>query len=229
MRNRRPGPPAPGVCMAPRADIKNHDAYEIEDQLMGNNRLPELRRDQLSAAGQAVWDLLVETRGSHVVTAQGSLRGPFNAFVQAPDVGGPLASLGAVLRFGTSFGHRLTELAIITVAAGWQAEYEWMAHARLAREAGVSDTVVDAIGRREDPPFTGEDEQIVYSAARQLAADGHLSQAAYDAAHDLLGDAGVVELVALCGYYTTISFMLNAFGVPLPPGAQPMWPGSQPS
>jgi hypothetical protein len=30
---------------------------------MGMSRLPELRRDQLSAAGQAVWDLLVETRG----------------------------------------------------------------------------------------------------------------------------------------------------------------------
>jgi 4-carboxymuconolactone decarboxylase len=209
MHNRRPG------------------QYEIEDQLMGMNRLPELQRDQLSAAGQAVWDLLVETRGSNVVTAQGSLRGPFNAFVHAPDVGGPLASLGAVLRFGTSFGHRLTELAIITVAAGWQAEYEWMAHARLAREAGVPDAVVDAIGRREDPPFTAGDERVVYSAARQLAADGHLSQAAYDAAHGLLGDAGVVELVGLCGYYTTISFMLNAFAVPLAPGVQPMWPASQ--
>jgi hypothetical protein len=60
-------------------------------------------------------------------------------------------------------------------------------------------------------------------------ADGHLSQAAYDAAHGLLGDAGVVELVALCGYYTTISFLLNAFAVALPPGVQPMWPGSQAS
>jgi 4-carboxymuconolactone decarboxylase len=194
---------------------------------MGMSRLPELRRNQLPPDGQAVWDLLVETRGSHVVTAQGSLGGPFNAFVHAPDIGRPLASLGAVLRFGTSFGHRLTELAIITVAAGWQAEHEWMAHARLAREAGVPDAVVDAIRRREDPPFTAEDEQIVYSAARQLVADGHLSQAAYDAAHGLLGDVGVVELVALCGYYTTISFMLNAFAVPLPPGVQPMWPGSQ--
>jgi hypothetical protein len=51
---------------------------------MGMSRLPELRRDQLSAAGQAVWDLLVETRGGHVVTGEGSLRGPFNAFARAP-------------------------------------------------------------------------------------------------------------------------------------------------
>lgn len=196
---------------------------------MGMDRLPELRRDQLSADGKAVWDLLVETRGSNVVTDQGTLRGPFNAFVHAPAAGGPLASLGAVLRFGTSIGRRLTELAIITVAARWQAEFEWAAHAGLAREAGVPDAVVDAIGRREDPPFTAADEKVVHAAARQLADGGHLSQPAYDAARDLLGDAGVVELVALCGYYTTISFLLNAFAVPPPPGAQPMWPDSQPS
>lgn len=195
---------------------------------MGKNRLPALRRDQLSPAGQAAWDLVVETRGSRVVTGEGTLSGPFNAFVHAPDVGRQLASLGAVLRFGTSLENRLTELAIITVAARWRAEYEWMAHARLAREAGVPDAAVDAIGRGEEPPLTAEDEKTVYAAARQLADSGHLSDAAYDAAKGLLGDAGVVELVALCGYYTTVSFILNSFEVPLPPGAQPMWPDSQP-
>lgn len=194
---------------------------------MGTSRLPMVRRDELSTAGQAVWDLVVETRGANVVTDEGGLRGPFNAFAHAPGVGGPLASLGAVVRFGTSLGHRLTELAIITVAARWQAEFEWVAHARLAREAGIPDTVVDAIGRREDPPLTAEDEQAVYAAARQLADGGHLSQPAYDAARAVLGDAGLVELVTLCGYYTTISFILNAFAVPLPAGAQPMWPDSQ--
>jgi hypothetical protein len=33
-------------------------------------------------------------------------------------------------------------------------------------------------------------------------------------------DAGLVELVSLCGYCTLISFLLNAFAVPLPPGAR---------
>ncbi len=33
----------------------------------------------------------------------------------------------------------------------------------------------------------------------------------------------MVGLVALCGYYTLISFLLNAFAVPLPPDALAMW------
>jgi 4-carboxymuconolactone decarboxylase len=188
------------------------------------SRLPELQRDDLSAAGQAVWDLIVRTRGSRVVTDTDGLSGPFNAFVYAPDVGGPLATLGAALRFGSPIEQRLIEVAIVTIASHWRAEFEWLAHARLAREAGVPDTVVDAIGRGEEPPFAAADERAVYAAVRELVTTGQLADASHAAAQDLLGDAGTVHLVALCGYYSLISFVLNAFRVPLPAGAKPMWP-----
>jgi 4-carboxymuconolactone decarboxylase len=180
-------------------------------------------RDQLSPEGQDVWDSILATRGSGAVSQQGWLTGPFNAFVQAPDVGQHLAALGAVVRFGTSVERRLAEIAIITVAARWQAEYEWQAHARAARELGVSDAVIDAIGRGEDPPFTADDERVVHATARQLTETGHLSQDAYEAAQALLGDGGLVELVSICGYYTQVSFVLNAFAVSAPPGTKRQW------
>jgi 4-carboxymuconolactone decarboxylase len=186
-------------------------------------RLSPLRRDELDPAGQDVWDKVVGTRSGQLVGADGALVGPFNAFVHAPDVGRRLASLGAVLRFGTSIERRLSEVAIITVGARWKAEFEWWAHARMAREHGVSDAVVDAIGRGEEPPFTADDERTSYAVAHELANTGQLSQAGYDAALDLLGEAGMVELVSLCGYYTLISYVLNAFDVMLPPGARPTW------
>jgi 4-carboxymuconolactone decarboxylase len=189
------------------------------------SRLPELHRDDLAAAGQAVWDLIVRTRGSQVVTEAGSLSGPFNAFVCAPGAGGPAASLGAALRFDSSIERRLTEVAIITVASRWRAEFEWMAHARMARESGVPDAVVDAIGRGEEPPFIADDERVVYTAVRELTTTGRLGDASYAAARALLGDTGTVELGALCGCYSLVAFVLNAFDVPLPAGAEPMWPG----
>ena len=189
----------------------------------GVTRLPYLRRDELDADGQNVWDGIVGTRGGQLVNADGGFSGPFNAFVHAPDVGQHLTSLGAVVRFGTSIERRLSEVAIITVGARWKAEFEWWAHAGMARRHGVPDAVVDAIGRGEDPPFAADDERAVYTIAWQLTRTGQLSQDAYDAAQRLLGDAGVVELVSLCGYYTLISFLLNAFAVPLPPGAAPQW------
>jgi 4-carboxymuconolactone decarboxylase len=186
-------------------------------------RLPYLRYDELGDDGMRVWDGVVGSRGGELVNAEGGLIGPFNAFVHAPGVGRHLSALGGKLRFGTSIERRLSELAIITVGAHWRAEFEWWAHARMAVQAGVSDAVVDAIGRDDEPPFEAEDEEVIYQVARQLTSTGRLSQQAYDAAQRLLGDQGMVELVSLCGYYTVISYLLNAFAVPLPPGAAPRW------
>ena len=186
-------------------------------------RIPYARREELGPEGQQLWDAIVNGRDDLVVTADGGLAGPFNAFVTVPGAGRRMSSLGATLRFGTSIERRLSEIAIITVGARWQAEFEWWAHARMAHEHGVAGAVVDAIGRGEDPPFHADDERAVYTVARQLSHSGHLDQDSYDAAHRFLGDAGMVELVSLCGYYTMISFLLNTFAVPLPPGAAPMW------
>jgi 4-carboxymuconolactone decarboxylase len=188
-----------------------------------HSRLPSLRYDELGPEGQAVWDGVIGSRSGDLVSPDGGLVGPFNAFVHAPGVGRRLSSLGQVLRFETSIERRLSEVAIITVGARWKAEFEWWAHARMAREHGVADDVVDAIGRGEEPPFAADDERTVYTVARQLTDDGQLDQEAFAAAQRLLGAAGVVELVSLCGYYTLVSFLLNAFTVPLPPGAAPTW------
>jgi 4-carboxymuconolactone decarboxylase len=187
------------------------------------SRLPYLRRDDLDPDGQQVWDSVVGSRAELLVNEQGGLAGPFNAFVHAPDVGRQLASLGRVLRFTTSLERRLTEVAIITVGAHWKAEFEWWAHARMALRHGVPGAVVDAIGRGEDPPFQADDERTVYELARELSETGRVGQDTYAAAQRLLGDAGLVELVSLCGYYTLVSFLLNAFDVPLPPGVPGMW------
>ena len=190
------------------------------------SRIPYVRREELEPEGQQLWDGIVNGRSDLILTAEGGLAGPFNAFVTAPGAGRRLSALGAKLRFGTSIERRLSEIAIITIGARWQAEFEWWAHAPMAREHGVSDAVVDAIGRGEDPPFEADDERAVFAVARELGQSGRLDQETYDAAHRFLGDAGMVELVSLCGYYTLISFLLNAFTVPLPPGTTPMWAGS---
>ena len=55
-------------------------------------RLPELRYEDLPDDGRQVWDRVVGTRAADLVSAQGTLVGPFNAFVTAPDTGRRLSS-----------------------------------------------------------------------------------------------------------------------------------------
>jgi len=185
-------------------------------------RLPFQTREALDDGGREVWDSITATRGS-IVTDEGTLMGPFNAWVTAPGIGGRLAELGAALRFESSIERRLLEVAIITVGARWRSEFEWWAHSRMALAHGVSQEAVDALAGGTPPPLP-DDERIVHQVARQLVDDGHVDPATYAAAAELLGDRGIVELITLCGYYTLVSFTLNAFDVALPPGEAPTWP-----
>ena len=87
-------------------------------------RIPYVRREELGPEGQQLWDGIVSGQGDRLLTAEGGLAGPFNAFVTAPGAGRRLSALGAKLRFGTSIDRRLSEIAIITIGARWQAEFE---------------------------------------------------------------------------------------------------------
>lgn len=186
-------------------------------------RLTPLTPDQLDQTGTALRETIIGPRGASVVNEAGGLHGPFNAWLHAPVIGKDLSRLGASLRSKMSLDRRLIELAIITVGARWESEFEWYAHSTMAADAGVGQSTIDAIGNGELPDFTAEDERVVYAVAHQLVRGGRLDEDTYSAASALLGETQMVELISLCGYYTLISFTLNAFEVPLPSGAEAKW------
>jgi len=190
------------------------------------SRLPALTFDQLDPDQRRLWQSITEGRRGNAASLTdqtGALVGPFNPLLYSPVVGERVAALGEVLRFDTSLDRRIVELATILVAARWRSEFEWAAHARLAARAGVAGPVIDAIGRGEVPPLEGAVEQAVHGLVVELLDDGQVSDARYGAARGELGEAGVVELVALVGYYCLISFVLNAFRCPPPVGQTPPW------
>lgn len=187
-------------------------------------RLGRLQRDQLNADGQTMWDSLVAARGPGVVGSDNALVGAFNVWSHSPAAGVHLAPLGAFLRYGTSLGGaRLTELAIITVAARWHADFEWWAHSRLALEAGVTERCVVAIGAGEAPSFDDDSDTIVFAVAHELTWTGTLGDELYHQALARIGVPAMAELVSICGYYTLLAFQLNAFACPLPPGTSTPW------
>lgn len=187
-------------------------------------RLRPLTRSELSDPQAAVWDAITDSRGAGLeLVEDGSLVGPFNAFVHVPEIGRRLSSLGALLRFRTSIDRRLSEVVICTVGAHWRSEFEFWAHAPMALQHGVAEAVVDALREGRVPTFERDDERIAHAVAHQLLVDRRVDAATFAAGEALLGETGMVELAALVGYYCTISMILNLFEVPLPAGAAPIW------
>jgi 4-carboxymuconolactone decarboxylase len=125
------------------------------------------------------------------------------------------------VRFNSTLPPRLFELAVLITASTWKAQFEWYAHAPLARRAGLADDVIAALLKGERPRFAQADEAAVYDFATELYARRRVGDAAYAAALAALGERGVVELVGVLGYYALVSMTLNVFGVEVPEGPPP--------
>ena len=154
----------------------------------------------------------------------GPLGGPFNVWLRTPEIGNIIQSLGAAIRFRSSLPNKLNELAIITTARQWTAQYEWIAHKRLALEAGLDPAIADDIAQGRRPAKMSEDEAIVHDFSVELHETHGVSDATYKRALDRFGERGVVELIAVNGYYGLVSMTLNVNRTELPGGVAPPLP-----
>jgi 4-carboxymuconolactone decarboxylase len=189
------------------------------------SRLETVTEDRLDEDQRRMWAAVTGSRGQSVVDDSGSLIGPFGPWLRSPIIGEKLAEAGALLRFSSGLEPRLLELVICTVGAHWRSNFEFWAHARLAQRAGVSRDVIDALAAGREPPLEREDDTVVHQFTRRLLDERRVPDDLYRRAVALLGEQGVVEMVCLAGYYSLVSFTLNAFQVPLPAGETPLWPG----
>ncbi len=150
---------------------------------------------------------------------RGGVRGPFNALLRSPELADRAQKLGEYIRFQSSLPARLNEFAILITARHWGPQYEWHAHHPLALKAGLSAAVAADLAQGRRPAAMREDEAIVYDFCQELHRKKFVSDAAFRAAADKLGERGVVDLVGVSGYYTLVSMVLNVDRHPLPGGA----------
>lgn len=152
---------------------------------------------------------------------RGDLRGPFLVLLHNPELAERVQALGEHLRYRSALPQRLVELAVLVTARRWSCQYEWVMHAPLARREGVPDETIAAIAANRRPGAMTEDEALAYDVATAALAGGDLPDALFAAAAARFGRAGLLDLLALCGYYTLQAMVLNAARAPLPGGARP--------
>jgi 4-carboxymuconolactone decarboxylase len=126
--------------------------------------------------------------------------------------------LGEAIRFESSLSPRLRELVILTVVTSWDAQYASWAHERIARREGLDEHMIESLKAGVRPDFENPTDALIYDFAREVIDMQRVSDQLYTEAVALLGEAGVVDLVILLGYYTMVSMILTVFEVPLPTG-----------
>jgi 4-carboxymuconolactone decarboxylase len=116
---------------------------------------------------------------------------------------------------------RLTEFAILIAARRWTNNWEWNAHSTAAAAAGLKPEVVAALAEGRRPDRMADDEAIVYDFSLELQDNQSVSDATYARAVETFGEAGVVEMASIQGYYTYLAMVMSAARVTTPPGIKP--------
>lgn len=173
--------------------------------------------DRFPPIDPPLWTAGMRDAAAELVNSpRGEVRGPFVPLLRSPELLDRTQKLGAYLRYDCTIAQRLREFAICVVARFWSQPYEWSAHARLAHAAGVASQTLASLRDGECHADTPQDERVIFETCTKLLIEHRLDDAAFAAALDLLGEQGVVELAALCGYYSLLAMVMNVGRSPYP-------------
>jgi 4-carboxymuconolactone decarboxylase len=161
------------------------------------------------------------TGSAAVAPGAGTIGSPFNVYLRSPVLAERLRQLGEQIRFKSSLPERLKEFAILVTARHWTAQYEWYAHHRLALKAGLNPAVAEDLAQGRRPAGMQDDEAIIYNFSHELHNEHAVSDATFKAVVDRFGEQGVVDLIAVNGYYVLVSMILNVDRTPIPGGGKP--------
>jgi 4-carboxymuconolactone decarboxylase len=182
--------------------------------------------DQMTPAQRSVADAIRSgprsTTGSSATASATTIGSPFNVWLRSPELADHLQKLGSHIRFKSSLSPRLNEFAILVTARHWTSQYEWVAHHRLALAGGLNPQVAEDLAQGKRPANMQADEAVVYDFSREMHVNHQVSDATYKAAIDKFGEQGVMDLIAVNGYYVLVSMTLNVDRTPVPGGKPPL-------
>jgi len=130
-----------------------------------------------------------------------------------PGVATKVGALGEQLRFHGVLPDDVRELVILRFASRQRSGYEWSHHQRPAKLAGISQDTIDILTAGRIPDALPDASKAALEAVDAVVQKRSIPvevQRRFVVAH---GNAGIVELVALCGLYAIMSYMVTAFDI----------------
>lgn len=196
-------------------------SYPEDVHIESSSRLPPVKREELDERGRKAFDAMVDAESK----LRASLRGPTGFWLHIPELVEHVREINWYLRntqIGLERHHR--ELAILVTARARNCQKEWTAHEPAAVRAGLDPTIVDVVKYRKPVAGIPEVEATIIEFGRELFDKTTISAETYARAIRVLGQRGVVHLVALMSNYTMTSVIFAALDQQVAPDQVPLLP-----
>jgi 4-carboxymuconolactone decarboxylase len=171
--------------------------------------MPPLPIDKMTAA---------QRKAAEEMTAgpRKGVKGPFVPLLRSPELMDRLQKVGEYLRFGSSLEQRISEFIMLVVSREWTQQFEWFVHVPLGRKAGIAEETIAALADGRRPPAMSEPEEVAYDFCEELFRTRGVCEATYRRAVAAFGEHGVIDMIGVAGYFTTVSMVMNVAHSPPP-------------
>lgn len=173
----------------------------------GPERMPALAPEAMNVAQKTAAQALIDG-------PRGAVFGPFIPLLRSPELMNRLQKVGEYLRFDSALAPRISEFVMLIVARQWSQQFEWRMHYPLALKAGVRQETLEALAQGGRPASMAQDEALAWDFCDELARTRGVSDASYARTVATFGEAGVIDMMSLVGYFTTVSMIMNVARTP---------------
>jgi 4-carboxymuconolactone decarboxylase len=146
---------------------------------------------------------------------RGLVPGPHKIWLANPTLSKTIVPTGAYFQRESKLTKPEIEIATNIVNARWRSPYANYEHEIIGERDGHLDPHrVEALIAGLPTSFDEPRQQVVYELASALVAPRIVPLGLYRRAKQLLGDAGIVDVAVLLGWFTMVCMTLGAFDVP---------------
>jgi alkylhydroperoxidase family enzyme len=110
---------------------------------------------------------------------------------------------------------RHREIVVLRTVWVTGAMYEFVHHAEIGAENGLSEDEIEAIKVGADAGSWTSPERELLLAADELHRESTISDATWAVLREHFDEAELLEIVMLAGQYHLVAFFVRSFGVPL--------------
>ncbi|MGO9927446.1 MAG: carboxymuconolactone decarboxylase family protein [Mycobacterium sp.] len=170
-------------------------------------RFVETPVDRMSPEMKDAYDFTRQLRGL--------VPGPHKIWLANPTLSKTIVPTGAYFQRQSTLTKAEIEIATNIVNGRWRSPYANYEHEIIGERAGHLDPRrVEALIAGLPTWFDDPRQQVVYELATTLVAPRVVPLGLYRRAKELLGDAGIVDVGVLLGWFTMVCMTLSAFDVP---------------
>jgi 4-carboxymuconolactone decarboxylase len=185
----------------------NSKQTNLQNCMPGQERMPSMKMEDMNAEQKAAAQELISG-------PRGAVFGPFIPLMRSPELMNRLQKVGEYLRYQSALEPKLNEFVMLIVSRHWTQQFEWCMHYPLAIKAGIKPEILDALADGRRPNGMAEDEETAYDLCDELFRTHGVCDATYERAIKKFGERGVVDMIGLAGYFTTVSMIMNVARTP---------------